>query len=95
MSVEFCPACACVRETYTEDDKTCCKVCQRIFSRQQLPSFNSSPIMAEVEVGWVPDKVFITGLLYGTACWTPDQAEQLASLLLSCARKARGQQETT
>lgn len=52
------------------------------------PSLLSSQIKSEVEVGWAQNKVYLKGG-YSTCIWTPDQAEQLAGILLKCAEKAR------
>lgn len=48
------------------------------------------PVVSEVEVGWRPGMVYMSGMLYSTAQWTPEQALQLAALLAQCAEKTSG-----
>lgn len=55
----------------------------------------SSQVVAEVTIGWKPGLVYMSGLLHGTATWTPEQAVQLAGHLLSAAEKATLAKEAT
>jgi hypothetical protein len=62
-------------------------------SNELIAGRGRGAIHSEIVLSWVPGFVTASGFLYRNCVWTPEQAEEFAGFLLSCADKARGQVE--